>query len=75
MATAKNEILTAVEVNVSTGEVITRNLTDAEIAELNLLKQQNLDFENANAAKTAARISALEKLAELGLTEEEVAAL
>ena len=67
-----SETPTILEVNAETGEETIRNLTIEEIAEIEELKSAK-DIEQE--AKTAARISALAKLAELGLTEEEVAAL
>lgn len=72
MATTKTEVLSALEVNALTGETITRELTSAEIAQLQ--NQAAADLA-AVKAKVAARQSALAKLAELGLTEEEIAAL
>jgi hypothetical protein len=63
------------QTNAATGETIERELTAEE------LEQHELDLANGLAqqaeqeAKAAARASALAKLAELGLTEEEVAAL
>lgn len=75
MATAKNEILTMVFIDAITGETIERELTSEEIAERNE-RIANANAEKAAAqAKAAARQSALSKLAELGLTEEEIAAL
>jgi DNA-binding NarL/FixJ family response regulator len=50
----------------ATGEVLDQILKDREEAEL---------LESARLAKIAARESALAKLAALGLTEEEIAAL
>jgi hypothetical protein len=76
MATTKEqEILLAVEVDAATGEVIERPLTDEELAQR---KENEAIFKAAEAeakAKAEARVSALAKLAELGLTEEEIAAL
>lgn len=69
------EILTILEVNAATGEVIERTLTPEEIA------QREIDFAAQQAAqakteaKAAARASALAKLAELGLTQAEIEAL
>jgi hypothetical protein len=67
--------LLAVEYNALTGETIQRELTAEEI------EQHELDVADALAqqaeaeAKAAARQSALAKLADLGLTAEEIAAL
>jgi hypothetical protein len=75
MATAKSEALTAYEFDGTTGETVKRELSAAELA------QRELDTAEATAqqaeadAKAAARISALAKLADLGLTAEEIAAL
>lgn len=67
-----SDSLFAVEVNVETGEVIERELTPEEIADL---ENDQAEFQAEQEAKAAARASALAKLAELGLTEEEIAAL
>jgi len=75
MATAKTESLKATEINVATGEVLVRDLTEDELA------QRKIDTANATAqklaeqAKVAARESALAKLASLGLTADEIASL
>ena len=67
-----SESLFAVEVNVETGEVIERELTPEEITDL---ENGQAEFEAEQQAKAAARASALAKLADLGLTAEEIAAL
>jgi DNA-binding NarL/FixJ family response regulator len=70
-----SETLTAVIVDASTGEVTERPLTADEIVERQAL---NAEFEARQAeaqAKATARESALAKLAALGLTADEVAAL
>jgi len=70
-----SETLTAVIFDAATGEVIERPMTTDELA------QRELDIAEAEArqaeadAKVAARESALAKLAALGLTADEVAAL
>lgn len=62
-------------VNCLTGEVIERPLTDQELAEREVM-QAEFEAHQAEAdAKVAARESALAKLAALGLTADEVAAL
>jgi hypothetical protein len=69
-----SEILIAQGVNAETGVTYERELTAEEIQELAewaALPNPNTMIE----AKAAARASALAKLAELGLTKEEVAAL
>lgn len=76
MATTKEtEILIAVETNAETGETIERELTAEEVAELKAIHAQAKAEKTQQEAKVAARASALAKLAELGLTEEEIAAL
>lgn len=75
MATAKTETLNAVEINAITGEVIVRPLTADELAQREIDAAAAAAQQAAAEAKAAARQSALAKLAELGLTEEEIAAL
>lgn len=75
MATAKSEILKATEFNGLTGEIIERPLTAEELAQREADKVEAAALKTAAEAKAAARQSALAKLAELGLTEEEIAAL
>lgn len=70
-----DEILIAIEVNAETGEINERELTAEEIAERAALVTEAAAQQAAIEAKAAARQSALAKLAELGLTEEEIAAL
>jgi hypothetical protein len=75
MATAKMEALTAFEIDVITGVETIRELTPDEITQL---QQDDLAAKATKAeaeAKAAARESALAKLADLGLTAEEIAAL
>jgi hypothetical protein len=75
--------LKSVDINCTTGEVIETPYTEEELQELIVLEAQ-LEAEaeerrNAKAAeeaaKAAAKASAEAKLAELGLTPEEIAAL
>ena len=75
MATAKAEILTAFEFNGETGEKIIRPLTADELAQREIDAAEAATAQAAQQAKAAARQSALAKLAELGLTEEEIQAL
>jgi hypothetical protein len=70
-----SETLTAVILDAATGEVIERPLTEDEIVDLEIAAAESASLEAERQAKAAARSSALAKLAELGLTEEEVAAL
>jgi DNA-binding NarL/FixJ family response regulator len=70
-----SETLTTVIFDAATGEVTERPLTSDEIVELEKM-QAEAEAQRAEAdAKLAARESALAKLAELGLTEEEIGAL
>jgi DNA-binding NarL/FixJ family response regulator len=70
-----SETLTAVIFDAATGEVTERPLTAEEIAQRELW-QTEAEAKQAEAdAKVAARESALAKLAALGLTADEVAAL
>lgn len=75
MATAKTQTLTALELNAITGEEIVRDLTADEIADRQAQAIQDAAKAAADEAKATARASALAKLAELGLTQEEIAAL
>lgn len=67
------------EVNVTTGEIVQREATAEELAQeaIDHAKSSVAQAEHdaAKAAKVAARESARAKLAALGLTEEEIAAL
>jgi hypothetical protein len=76
MATTKEpEILLAVEVDASTGEINERPFTYDEVA-LHQAMQADAKARHAEQqAKETARKSALAKLADLGLTAEEIAAL
>ena len=73
------DVLTAIEVNCSTGEVTERPLTQEEIAEREASSAaaiaRRAKEEEEEIAKAAAKVSALAKLAALGLTPEEIAAL
>ena len=70
-----SETLKAVIVDAATGEVIERDFTEEEIAQHEEMQAAEQALQAEQEAKAAARTSALAKLAELGLTEEEVAAL
>lgn len=73
------ETLTKVIVDCSTGEQTVLPLTADEIADLEAARAQaeadRAAAEAAAQAKAEAKASALAKLAELGLTEEEAAAI
>jgi hypothetical protein len=70
---------TAIEINCTTGEVIERPLTADEITANEAAQAQaeedRLAAEAEAAAKAEAKASAESKLAALGLTAEEIAAL
>jgi hypothetical protein len=74
MATT-NKVLTVLEINAQTNQSTERELTADEIADFAALNQEYEQLENAENQKAAARESALAKLADLGLTAEEIAAL
>jgi hypothetical protein len=69
----------AIEVDCSTGEVTERPLTEAEIsqraADAAAFAEQKAAQEAEEAAKAEAKASAEAKLAALGLTADEIAAL
>ena len=62
-------------VDATTGEVAERSLTTDELAEREIMATEYAQRQVEQDAKTAARQSALAKLAALGLTEEEIEAL
>jgi len=70
-----SETLKAVSYDSATGEVTERPLTTDEIAERELWKAEAEARQAEADAKATARESALAKLAALGLTADEVAAL
>lgn len=76
---AKTTKITRIEVNCETGEETIIELTDAEISQLEADRAAALAeqaaIQAAEEARATARASALAKLAELGLSEEEIAAL
>ena len=65
----------AIIVDAVTGEVVERPLTSDEIAAQKAMQAAYLVTKSEEEAKTSARESALAKLAALGLTEAEIAAL
>lgn len=69
------ETLTALIFDGATGEITERPLTSEEIAENKSIQSEVEASQAEREAKAAARQSALSKLAALGLTEEEIAAL
>jgi hypothetical protein len=70
---------TRIEINCTTGVESIIELTDAEIAQMEADAQasaaRRAEEEAAKAAEEAAKASAQAKLAALGLTSEEIAAL
>jgi len=75
MATAKSEVLTAYEFDGETGEAVNRPLSESELAQREVDAAQAAVQQAEADAKAGARASALAKLADLGLTAEEIAAL
>lgn len=69
------EELKAFIIDVATGESYERLLTEEEITERKAMQVEEEIRQTETQAKIEARQSALAKLAALGLTEEEVAAL
>jgi DNA-binding NarL/FixJ family response regulator len=67
--------LTIIIIDALTGETLERPLTLAELAERETLRAAQEAQHADQDAKIAARQSALAKLAALGLTEDEIAAL
>ena len=62
-------------IDASNNEVIEREASSEELAILNQSAENSESFQIAREEKEAARVSALAKLAALGLTEEEIGAL
>jgi hypothetical protein len=65
----------SLEVDAQTGKSIERELTLQEVTDREKAEAEAKAKDAEATAKTAARTSALAKLAELGLTAEEIAAL
>ena len=70
-----SETLTAVIFDAATGEITERPLTADEIAEREAMQADFVARQAEQDAKVAARASALQKLKELGLSQEEIEAL
>lgn len=70
-----SETLKAVIFDAATGEVTERPLTAEEIADREAMQAEYEARQAEAEAKATARVSALAKLAALGLTADEVAAL
>ena len=75
MATAKTEPLMAYEINAVTAVETIRELTADELAQRIKHQAEAVAREAEATAKADARISALAKLAKLGLTKAEIEAL
>jgi DNA-binding NarL/FixJ family response regulator len=69
------EKLIVTEINAETGEVIQREFTEEEVKEYEAMQKAYKAEQAEIESKVKARQSALAKLAELGLTEEEIASL
>ena len=69
------DALTSLTLDVSTGELVEKELTEQEKQELAETKLRIEEEQAQKDSKAAARESALAKLAALGLTEEEIGAL
>ncbi len=69
------EELKALIVDAATGESYERPLTAEDISDREVMQTEAVARQAEQDAKAAARISALEKLSELGLTQEEIEAL
>ena len=69
------EELKALIVDAATGESYERPLTAEEIADREVMQAEAEARQAEQDAKAAARVSALEKLSALGLTDAEVGAL
>jgi hypothetical protein len=69
------EELKALIVDVITGESYERPLTAEEIADREIMQLEAEARQVEQDAKVASRLSAIEKLSALGLTEDEVGAL
>jgi hypothetical protein len=70
-----SETFKAVTIDALTGKVTERDFTEQEIADHIAVKTEFDARQAQEEAKAVARKSALAKLAELGLTAEEIAAL
>jgi hypothetical protein len=65
----------AVEIDGLTGITVERELTQDELQEIISINAKQNELKAESISKAEARISALAKLAALGLTEDEIAAL
>ena len=65
----------ALDYDATTGELVERELTEEETAELKKFQVDAKKFNDSLEARLSAKESAIAKLAKLGLTEEEIASL
>jgi hypothetical protein len=65
----------ALDYDATTGELVERELTEEETAELKKFQVEAKKFNDSLEARLSAKESAISKLAKLGLTEEEIASL
>jgi hypothetical protein len=72
---ASESIATVFEYDGLTGQTVQRQETEEEIAEKEIAKNEAETMQAQKEAKELAKTSALAKLAALGLTEDEIAAL
>ncbi len=75
MATAKTETIKILVVDAVTGVKIERPLTAEELTQRELDQSEAIAHQADKEVMATARASALAKLVELGLTEDEIAAL
>ncbi len=67
-----------VEINVNTGEIIERNYSPEEISKIQQIEEYIRQYVESNSlpiTENNVKISAIEKLKSLGLTEEEARAI
>jgi hypothetical protein len=75
LGTNMTDTKTATIIDALTNKVIERNMTEDELANEATVLAESKAIDDEAQAKSEARTSALAKLAALGLTEEEIAAL
>ena len=70
-----SDVPTVVEIDCTTGQVTERPLNQEELAQREVTRQETETMQLEAEARAAAKASAEAKLAALGLTAEEIAAL
>ena len=70
-----NNPLKVLDVDVQAGTVVERDMTADEVAQIEAMTTEQAEREAEAQAKADARLSALAKLADLGLTQDEINAL